>query len=131
MEPRIQYAQTADGVSIAFWTLGEGMPLIMMPPAAFSHVQLEWRVAEARRCYERLAESRKLVRYDLRGTGLSQRDVTDFSLDSQMLDLQAVVDRLGLERFALFGFTSSGPAGVGVEREHGCELLRAVGTVRY
>jgi class 3 adenylate cyclase len=119
MEPRIQYAQTADGVSIAFWTLGEGMPLIMMPPAAFSHVQLEWRVPEARRCYERLAESRKLVRYDVRGTGLSQRDVTDFySLDSQMLDLQAVVDRLGLESFALFGFVSSGPAAIAYAARH-------------
>ena len=118
MEPRIQYAKTADGVSIAFWTLGEGMPLIMMPPVAFSHVQLEWRVPEARRCYERLAESRKLVRYDLRGTGLSQRDVTDFSLDSQMLDLEAVVDRLGVERFALFGFTSSGPAAIAYAARH-------------
>jgi class 3 adenylate cyclase len=118
MEPRVQYAQTADGVSIAFWTLGEGMPLMMTPPAAFSHVQLEWRVPEARRCYERLAESRKLVRYDLRGTGLSQRDVTDFSLDSQMLDLQAVVDRLGLERFALFGFATSGPAAITYAARH-------------
>jgi hypothetical protein len=51
MEPRIQYAQTTDGVSIAYWTLGEGMPFISMPPAAFSHVQLEWRVPEARRWY--------------------------------------------------------------------------------
>ena len=119
MEPRIQYAQTKDGVSIAFWTLGKGMPLIMMPPAAFSHVQLEWRVPEARRCYERLAESRKLVRYDLRGTGLSQRDVTDFySLGSQVTDLEAVVDRLGLERFALFGFCSSGPAAIAYAARH-------------
>jgi class 3 adenylate cyclase len=119
MEPRIQYAQTKDGVSIAFWALGKGMPLIMMPPAAFSHVQLEWRVPEARRWYERLAESRKLVRYDLRGTGLSQRDVTDFfSLDSQMLDLQAVVDRLGLESFALFGFVTSGPAAIAYAARH-------------
>ena len=131
MEPRIQYAKTADGVSIAFWTLGEGMPLVHMPWMLNTHLELEWQLAEMRRWHERLAEKRMLVRYDCRGSGLSDRDVADFSLDSQMLDLQAVVDRLGLERFALFGFTSSGPAGVGVEREHGCELLRAVGTVRY
>ncbi len=55
MEPRIQYAQTADGVSIAFWTLGEGMPLVQMP-AMLSHSQLEWQWPDARRWYERLAE---------------------------------------------------------------------------
>ena len=38
MEPRIQYAQTADGVSIAYWTLGEGMPLVLMASPPFSHM---------------------------------------------------------------------------------------------
>ena len=42
MEPRIQYAKTADGVSIAFWTLGEGQPLVQMSSLPFSHIQLEW-----------------------------------------------------------------------------------------
>ena len=71
MEPRIQYAQTADGESIAFWTLGEGMPLALMPPIPWSHIQLEWQDPEGRRWYERLAEKRKLVRYDGRGSGLA------------------------------------------------------------
>jgi class 3 adenylate cyclase len=112
MEPRIQYAQTKDGVSIAFWTLGEGMPLVHMPNFPFSHIQLEWQVPEWRRWYERLAESRMLVRYDSRGTGLSDRDVTDFSLDALVLDLEAVVDRLGLEGLALFGPLNSGPVAI-------------------
>jgi hypothetical protein len=42
MEPRIQYAKTKDGVSIAFWTLGEGMPMVYMPDLPFSHIQMEW-----------------------------------------------------------------------------------------
>ncbi len=41
MEPRIQYAKTEDGVSIAFCTLGEGMPLVHMPNLPFSHIQME------------------------------------------------------------------------------------------
>ncbi len=61
MEPRIQYAKAADGVSIAFWTMGEGMPLVHMP-MQFSHIQLEWQWPDARRWFERLAEKRKLVR---------------------------------------------------------------------
>ncbi len=77
MEPRIQYAQTKDEVSIAYWTLGEGQPLVHMPNIPFSHIQLEWQRPEVRRWYERLAENRKVVRYDGRGTGLSERNVTE------------------------------------------------------
>ena len=49
MEPRIQYARTADGVSIAFWTLGEGMPVVHMASIGGSHIQLEWQYPEYRR----------------------------------------------------------------------------------
>jgi class 3 adenylate cyclase len=112
MEPRIQYAQTKDGVSIAFWTVGEGSPFVYMSAIPFSHIQLEWQEVERRRWYERLAEKRKLVRYDARGVGLSQRDVADLSLDSQMLDLEAVVGRLGLEQFILFAPYNAGPVGI-------------------
>jgi class 3 adenylate cyclase len=111
MEPRIQYAKTTDGVSIAFWTLGEGMPLVHLP-VAFSHIQLEWQIAECRRWYERLAEKRKLIRLDPRGMGLSERDITELSADAWLLDIGAVVDRLGIERFALLGAWHSGPAAV-------------------
>ena len=112
MEPRVQYAQTADGVSIAFWTLGEGMPILQMPTLPFSHIQLEWQIPGWRRWYERLAEKRMLVRYDCRGSGLSDRDVTDFSLDAYLLDLEAVVHRVGLDRFALLGPFNSGPVAI-------------------
>ena len=84
MEPRIQYAKTKDGVSIAYATLGEGMPLVSMPALPWSHIQLEWQIPEYARWMERLAENRRLVKYDGRGTGLSERNVTDFSLDCQV-----------------------------------------------
>jgi class 3 adenylate cyclase len=118
MEPRIQYAQTKDGVSIAFWTLGEGMPLVLMPPGVFSHIQLEWQWPEWRHSYERLAQKRKLVRYDGRGSGLSTRDVAEFSLDAHVLDLEAVVKRLALERFALLGYVDSGPPAIAYAARH-------------
>jgi pimeloyl-ACP methyl ester carboxylesterase len=118
MEPRIQYAQTKDGVSIAFWTLGEGTPLVTMPNVPFSHIQLEWQIPEYRRWYEREAEKRMLVRYDGRGHGLSDRDVNDYSLDAQILDVEAVVDRLGLERLALNGPLHSGPVAIAYAARH-------------
>ena len=118
MEPRIQYAKTNDGVSIAFWTLGEGEPMVYMPASAFSHIQMEWQFREWRSWYERLAQNRKLVRYDGRGLGLSGRNVTDHSLDGHVLDVEAVVDRLGLERFALLGSATWGPAAIAYAAHH-------------
>jgi len=117
MEPRIQYAKTADGVNIAFWTLGDGTPLVHLP-VLFSHVQLEWQIAECRRWYESLAQNRKLVRYDVRGEGLSERNVTDLSLDALVLDVEGVVDRLGLEKFALLGLQHSGPPAIAYAARH-------------
>ncbi len=79
-------------------------PLVQMPNVPWSHIQLEWQYPGWRRWYERLAEKRKLIRYDSRGCGLSDREVADFSLDTHMLDLEAVVQRLGLDRFVVLGF---------------------------
>jgi class 3 adenylate cyclase len=118
MEPRIQYTHTADGVSIAFWTLGEGTPFVAMPNLPWSHIQLEWQDPGWRRWYERLAEKRKLIRYDGRGTGLSDRNVADYSVDAHMLDLQAVVERLGAQRFVLVGSTTSGPVAIAYAARH-------------
>jgi class 3 adenylate cyclase len=112
MEPRIQYAKTEDGVSIAYWTMGEGIPFIYMPPGAYSHIEMEWQLPEARPEYEYLAEKRMLVRYDGRGQGLSDRDATDFSVEARMLDLAAVVDRLGTQKFALYAPFYAGPAAI-------------------
>lgn len=117
MAPSIQYALTADGVRIAFWTLGDGPPLVYLAGGPWSHIEL-WQVPACRRWYERLARNRTLVRYDIRGTGLSERDVTDFSLDALVQDVEAVVDRLGLERFALFGAADAGPVAIAYAAHH-------------
>jgi class 3 adenylate cyclase/pimeloyl-ACP methyl ester carboxylesterase len=112
MEPRIQYAKTSDGVSIAFWTLGEGPPFVSMGDAPYSHIRLEWHTPEIRSWYENLSRGRMLVRFDQRGGGLSDRTVSEFSLEAFQLDLAAVVDRLRLEKFALFAPFESGPVAI-------------------
>jgi len=119
MEPRIQYATTADGVSIAFWTLGEGMPFVHMP-LLFSHIQLEWQFPECRRWYERLAAKCRVVRYDSRGMGLSQRDldIVYDPLEAEVSDVDAVARRLALPRFVLLGLTHSGPAAIAYAVRH-------------
>jgi len=110
MEPRVQYARTKDGVSIACWAMGEGPPLVWMGDAVFSHVLLEWHIPECRSSYESLiSQGRKLIRFDQRGGGLSDRNVSDLSLEGRQADLEAVVDRLGVKKFDLFAFVDSGP----------------------
>ena len=107
MEPRIQYAKTSDGVSIAYYTLGEEMPpLLYGGMAPFSHIELEWQIPESRAFYEHIAQKRKLVRFDSRGVGMSERDVSAYSPDALLLDLEAVVNQVGLDRFALVGALS-------------------------
>jgi len=112
MEPRIQYAKTSDGVNIAFFTLGEGMPIVMLEGGIFSNVQKQRQRRPLRESFDFVAARWKLVAYDRRGFGLSQRDVDDFSLDKLALDVEAVVAHLALETFTLFAPMLAGPVGI-------------------
>src|SRR3990172_2631171 len=118
MEPRIQYAKTSDGVSIAYWTLGEGPPYIFMPGGPVSNIQMEWQIPEIRAIFEAWAAGRKLVRFDRRGCGLSERAVTDYRLDALLLDLEAVVGRLAPEKFAVHGTLTAGPLAIAYAARH-------------
>jgi class 3 adenylate cyclase/pimeloyl-ACP methyl ester carboxylesterase len=101
MEPRIQYAKTKDGVSIAYAVSGNGTPFVHMP-MPLNHLQLGWQSPVLRPLYEQLAARYRFVQYDGRGQGLSQRGLTEYSLDACIRDLEAVVDRLQLGHFVLF-----------------------------
>jgi class 3 adenylate cyclase len=99
MEPQIQYAKTSDGVTIAYYAIGQGQAFVWMELP--SHLQAERKLLAQWRVYEDLSRIATLVRYDHRGFGLSQRDISDFALDALLSDLEAVVDKLGLTTFVL------------------------------
>ncbi len=105
MEPQIQFCTTADGVSIAYWTQGEGPPLVYLPPMP-QHAQLDRQMDHIRTMYEWLAQRHRLIRIDPRNTGLSQRGVEDLSAQAREADVTAVADRLGIAEFAIFGHGS-------------------------
>jgi hypothetical protein len=107
MELNMRYAVAADGVRIAYATAGQGISVIRAPFSVFSHCQLEWRQSDF---FEKLSRSRMVIPYDPRGSGLSDRDVTDFSLEARELDIDAVAGALGLPQFALHGIRASGPS---------------------
>jgi len=104
-EPRIQYAQTKDGVSIAYTQFGDGPPLIITSPSVWSHIGSEGpRIPDFTRLWrEGLASRNRVVRFDIRGSGLSERNITSFTPDDLVVDLAAVADELELDRFALMG----------------------------
>ncbi len=118
MPPSIRYATTADGARIAFASMGEGPPLLCMPPVPFSHIDAGWRIDGHRRWYEGLAEHLQVALYDSRGTGLSDRDRTEFTIEAMTQDLEAVADRLGWERFALCALFNAAPAAIHYAAHH-------------
>ena len=101
MEPQIQYAKTADGVNIAYYAIGQG-PAVLYLFMPTSHLEAEWQIDPLRMAFTARAERSTVVRLDPRGFGLSDRDPDDFAVDSLVLDIEAVVDRLGLDRLRIF-----------------------------
>jgi pimeloyl-ACP methyl ester carboxylesterase/DNA-binding CsgD family transcriptional regulator len=104
MEPVIRYAKTSDGVNIAYYSIGRGPPLVYANPG--SHLEEEWRHEEQRRWFEELLEHYRLIRFDLRGSGLSDR-VRSYTPEEATLDIECVVRQERLNRFALFGLLAS------------------------
>ena len=97
--PPIQYCQTTDGVSIAYWTIGEGPLAVFANPIDGSHIALEWDLPSPRRFYERLSETCQVIRFGPRNSAFS--DVAAATADGYAADIAAVADAIGAQRFAL------------------------------
>ena len=117
MEQQIHFCTTRDGSRLAYSTVGQG-PALVVPPAWISHQKLGWQEPVSRRFWERLANHHSLVQYDRPGTGLSDRNRTEFSLDSDVQDLETVIDHLKLKRLALIGYSWGGPVAVAYTAKH-------------
>lgn len=117
--PYIHQTKTSDGVRIAYWSLGiGGPPLIILPTPQSSHIGLEWENEHIRGLYEGLAESRQIVRFDSRGTGLSHRDVSTLTMEGLHADIAAVVRDLKLQRFAFLAQTTSSAVALSFAAKH-------------
>jgi class 3 adenylate cyclase len=109
--PEVRYAQDGD-VSIAYQTTGDG-PLDLTVVTGFvGHLELFWEIPVARRFFERLASFSRLILWDKREQGLSDRLGQPPTLENGMDDLAAVLDAVGSERTALLGISEGGPMSV-------------------
>jgi pimeloyl-ACP methyl ester carboxylesterase/DNA-binding CsgD family transcriptional regulator len=102
---QIRFCTSRDGTRIAYATSGEGLPLVWAANL-FHHIELDWQSPVWRPWLATLARRNTLIRYDLRGCGLSDRDTAEFSLEKFVDDLHAVVDAARADRFTLFGVSA-------------------------
>ena len=108
--PETRYAKSGD-VNIAYQVVGEGpFDLIHVPPFV-SNLELQWEDPLERRYFERLASFSRLIMFDKRGTGLSDR-VAVATLEERMDDLRAVMDAAGSQRAAVYGGSEGGALSV-------------------
>lgn len=108
---RIRFCAAADGVKIAYASVGEGPPLVKAANW-LSHLELDWDAPIWSPLFRELARDRCFVRYDERGNGLSDWDVEEISFDVFVKDLETVVDELRLEKFALLGISQGGAVSI-------------------
>lgn len=122
--PRVQYATTDDGIRIAYTDTGRGPALVYLQP--HSHTLREWELPETREWYSLLAERHRLIRLDIRHFGVSQRDAGPITVDTCVADVEAVVRRLGLERFDLMGISGLSAAAAAYAALHPDQVRRLV-----
>jgi DNA-binding SARP family transcriptional activator/pimeloyl-ACP methyl ester carboxylesterase len=103
----VQFCRTSDGVRIAYARVGDGPPLVWAAHW-LSHLAFSWESPIWRHWTEEFAKDHSFVHYDERGNGLSDWDNPTFSVDAFVRDLEAVVDALGFDRFALIGSSKGG-----------------------
>ncbi|HLX31272.1 MAG TPA: adenylate/guanylate cyclase domain-containing protein [Gaiellaceae bacterium] len=106
--PEIRYARSGD-VSIAYQVVGDGPFDFVWTPGAPSHLDLEWEDPERARFYGALASFSRLIMFDKRGTGLSDRVAGVADLETRMDDIRAVMDAAGSEAAVVCGVSEGGP----------------------
>jgi class 3 adenylate cyclase len=104
--PDIQYTRSGD-IAIAYQTFGDGPRNLVFVPM-FSNLVFPWSNSDWRELYERFASFARLIMFDKRGTGLSDRPRELGSLETRMDDIRAVLDAVGAERATLVGLGEGG-----------------------
>jgi pimeloyl-ACP methyl ester carboxylesterase/DNA-binding CsgD family transcriptional regulator len=117
VEQSIRFCKTSDGVQLAYATIGKGYPLVKAANW-LSHLEFDWQSPVWKHWWESLSQHYQLIRYDERGCGLSDWEVPEFSFDAWVRDLEAIIDTLKLDRFALLGISQGGAVAIAYAVKH-------------
>ena len=116
-DQKLGFCTTGDGVRICYATVGEGPPLVKAPNW-LTHLEFEWQSPVWSHWWVELASHHTVIRFDQRGSGLSDRNVEDLSFDAWVSDLEAVVEALQLEQFILLGMSQGGSVAIEYTARH-------------
>jgi class 3 adenylate cyclase len=117
MRPKTRYAKSGD-VSIAYQVVGDGPVDLVFVPGFVSHLELAWEEELFARPLRRMASFARLILFDKREQGLSDRIGRPPTLEESMEDVRAVLDAVGCERAALFGISEGGPMSILLAATH-------------
>ena len=107
MLPKTKYARS-DDVRIAYQITGDGPFDVVWAPGTMSHLDLDWEIPRRALFFERFSKFCRLIRFDKRGTGLSDRPVKMATLEERTDDIRAVMDDIGIEHANIFGVSEGG-----------------------
>jgi DNA-binding winged helix-turn-helix (wHTH) protein len=113
----IHYCRTPDDVCLAWAELGAGPPIVKAGNWC-SHLEIELSSLGWSHILESLSAEHRLIRYDARGNGLSDREVAEISLDHWVTDLETVVDATGLEQFPVLGISQGASVAAAYAARH-------------
>lgn len=114
---RVRFATSNDGTKIAYATSGAG-PKIMRAGHFLTHLEMDWNSKIWRPYLDALGQDHSLIRYDQRGTGLSDPTLSNIDLETNVADLEAVADAAGLDRFPLVALSQGVPVAVQFAAKH-------------
>ena len=114
---KIQFCAARDGVRLAYASVGSGYPLIKSANW-LNHLDYEWDSPIWKHWLAELIKHHRLIRYDERGNGLSQRDVPEMSFELWIQDLETVVEAAEVDRFALLGISQGGAVAMAYAIRH-------------
>ena len=117
MKPSIKFLKREDGIKIAYTTFGNGNPLVY-PAAWVSDLAFSFSDKHISQFWEALSQYFTIVLYDKHGCGQSDRNRSLFSLETELIDLETVIDHLKLDNITLFGMSCAGPVAIEFAYRH-------------
>jgi pimeloyl-ACP methyl ester carboxylesterase/DNA-binding CsgD family transcriptional regulator len=125
IDQKIRFCTAPDGVRLAYATSGKGPPLVRVGHW-LTHLERDWESPVWRPWLAELSRFNTLVRYDQRGSGLSDRNIPALSFETWLADLEAVVSAAGLANFALLGASQGAPIAIAYAAKHPQRVSRLV-----